>query len=422
MRRPTVHVLLTSAHTNLIQVLTGATGYLGAQVLKLLLDRADVSRVYCLIRTRKTRDHKTASQRILTALDNSLLLEELSPASKDKLVCFSTNLANADLGLSPTEYSEIQSSVTAVIHNAWSVNFNMSLESFEPNVASVAHLLKLSQATAKRAKPAAYIFVSSIAAAIGVVSSGEMKAEERMYAWEEANPRNGYGQSKWVSEQICAEAANAKNSTFGSIRILRVAQISGDTKHGIWNPAEAIPAMVQSALTVGALPKMEGESNTLCWLPSDTTAAVVVDLTMADTERLAVFHVASPHTLRWNEDVLPAIEKAGVEVRIVPQHEWVQILEKSDNDIETNPPYKLIEHFRAAYGRKRGADDGNTDEKPTSNGGDIDTGIAKLALTKSLKASPSLQASPPVDSALVERYVRFWLKYWAGEHRSSPQA
>lgn len=412
-------------HPSSTQVLTGATGYLGAQILKLLLDRTDVSRVYCPVRTRKAQDHDSATQRILTALDNSLLLDDLPPASKDKLICLSTDLATADLGLSPSEYREIQSSVTAVLHNAWSVNFNMSLESFEPNVASVAHLLKLSQATPEKPKPAAFVFVSSIAAAIGVVSSGKMEAEERLYAWEEANPRNGYGQSKWVAEQICAEAAKADNGgTLGAVRILRVGQISGDTKHGIWNPAEAIPAMVQSALTVGALPKMQGENrNTLCWLPSDTTAAVVVDLTMAKTDRFSVFHVASPHTLKWNEHVLPAIEKAGVEVRIVPQHDWVRIMEESDNDIETNPPYKLMEHFRQAYGRGRGAGDDATGEEPKRDGKETGdgTGTATLALTHSLGTSPSLRAAVPVDSTLVEQYVRFWLKYWAGEHRSSPR-
>lgn len=382
-----------------------------------------MSRVYCLVRTRKAQDQKTATQRVLTALDHSQLLDDLPAASKDKLVCLSSNLANADLGLSPTEYGEIQSSATAVIHNAWSVNFNMSLESFKHNIASVAHLLKLSQATPTNPKPAAFIFISSIASTIGVGSSGNMKAEEQMYAWKEAKPTNGYGQSKWVGEQICAAAANAKDDTFGSIRILRVGQICGDTKHGIWNPTEANPAIVQSALTVGALPKMEEASNTLCWLPSDTTAAVVVDLTMAETDRLAVFHVESPHTLKWNEDVLPAIKNAGVEVRIVPQQDWVQIMEESDNDIETNPPYKLIEHFRHAYGKRPGVGDGAIGEKPGS-GSEVKkgSGATKLDLTHSLKASPSLQAAPTVDSTLVEKYVRFWLQYWAGEHRSSPRA
>lgn len=325
-----------------------------------------------------------------------------------KLTCLSTNLAAADLGLSPAEYDEMKAGVTSVIHNAWSVNFNMNLESFEPNIASVAHLMRLVRGPANKDGSSPFVFISSVAAVDGV--RGNRGAEERIYAdFEEVNPYNGYGQSKWVAEQICAAASK-------SARILRVGQVSGDTKRGIWNPAEAIPAMVQSALTIGALPKLEGKRNILRWLPSDITAAVIVDLTVLPNSG-QVFHVANPHTLTWNEDVLPAIEKAGIEVRIVPQREWVRILVDSDNDVEVNPPYKLIEHFKQSYGDNHALSDG----KPN---GEISrrSDMAQMDLVQSLKASPSLRKARAVSTALVEKYVRFWLKFWAGEHRSLIEA
>lgn len=388
-------------------MLTGATGYLGAQLLKLLLCRPDVFRVYCLVRTRQQQDHETATQRIRDALDNSLLLDDISPNRMSKLTCLSTNLAAANLGLDPAEYGEIKASVTAIIHNAWSVNFNMNLESFEPNVASVAHLLKLAQSPANKDESRTFVFISSIAAVGGV--RGGARAEERFYPdFEEANPFNGYGQSKWVSEQICAETSK-------SARVLRVGQVAGDTKHGIWNPAEAIPAMVQSALTVGALPKLEGGRNTLRWLPSDITAAVVTELTLLPPSRQQVFHVISPHTLTWNGDVLPAVEKAGIDVRIVPQGEWVRILGESDPDIETNPPYKLIEHFRQSYGDMPNGKSKYDDEHEQRT-----KDMADMEIIQTFRSSPSLQSAPRVDTALVEKYVRFWLKYWVGEHRKQP--
>lgn len=318
-----------------------------------------------------------------------------------KLTCLSTNLAAADLGLGPAEYGEMKTSLTAIIHNAWSVNFNMKLESFEPNVASVAHLLRLAQSPTERFELRTFVFISSIAAVGGVRGVG---AGENFYSdFEEANPFNGYGQSKWVSEQICAETSR-------SARVLRVGQVAGDTKHGIWNPAEAIPAMVQGALTIGALPKLEGAKNSLRWLPSDITAAVIAELTFLPPSRQQVFHVVSPHILAWNEHVLPAIEKAGIEVRIVPHGEWVRILSESDNDIERNPPYKLIEHFRQSYGDM--PNEKSKDER-TKNMADMD-------LTLTLASSPSLKSATSVDTALVEKYVRFWLKYWVGEHNKQP--
>lgn len=357
-----------------------------------------MSRVYCLVRTRQAKDHEAATDRIRTALDKNLLLDDLAPASMAKLTCLSTDLAAADLGLTPAEYGEIKATVTSIIHNAWSVNFNMNLESFEPNIASVAHLLRLAKSPTKKDESRAFVFISSIAAVGGV--RGAHGAEERFYPdMKEASPFNGYGESKWVSEQICAEASS-------SARVLRVGQIAGDTKHGVWNTAEAIPAIVQTGLTIGALPKLEGARNTLRWLPSDTTAAVIADLTILPTSG-RVFHVISPHTLTWNEDVLPAIEKAGIKARVVPQGEWVRILEQSDSDIERNPPYKLIEHFRVSYGD---LSDGKLHEEREERNKDL----GKMDFTQTLKNSPSLKHAPLVDSAVVEKYVRFWLKYWVG--------
>lgn len=415
--------MITAKQTNFHfapQVLTGATGYIGVQILNTLLNRPDMSRVYCLVRA---RDHAKAAQRIQDALANSRLWDDLSPGARAKLRCLSANLAAADLGLSPAEHDEIhQAGVTAIIHNAWAVNFNMSLESFEPNVASVYHLLNLGRRhrPSDKKKAPTFVFISSVAV-VGTALHRGAAAEERMYDWHEAAPVRGYGESKWVAEQICASASAGYR---GPIRILRVGQVSGDTRHGIWNPAEAIPALVQSALTIGALPRMTGRRrNTLCWLPSDAAGAAIVDLTMLDTTTttgssgegsLAVFHVASPHTLRWNEDVLPAAAKAGLPpFREVPQQEWVQLLSESDKNIEKNPPYKLIEHFRLTYGSRE--EDGYA-EGGLQNGKDEET--ARLDLAQALKYSPTLRDAPVVDGALLVKYVKFWLRYWGAENKS----
>lgn len=62
--------------------------------------------------------------------------------------------------------------------------------------------------------------------------------------------QTGYGQSKWVAEQIC----QAGHSSDRPVTITRVGQLCGDTKHGIWNETEAWPLLVRTANEVGSLP------------------------------------------------------------------------------------------------------------------------------------------------------------------------
>ena len=64
----------------------------------------------------------------------------------------------------------------------------------------------------------------------------------------------GYARSKLVAERIVQAAAETTGMT---AKVFRVGQIVGDTERGIWNTTEAIPLMIQSAKTIGALPALE---------------------------------------------------------------------------------------------------------------------------------------------------------------------
>jgi len=64
----------------------------------------------------------------------------------------------------------------------------------------------------------------------------------------------GYARSKLATENII-QAAWIKTGMIA--RVLRLGQTVGDTQHGLWNTTEAIPLMIQSATTIGALPALE---------------------------------------------------------------------------------------------------------------------------------------------------------------------
>lgn len=92
-----------------------------------------------------------------------------------------------------------------------------------------------------------FVFCSSLASILQDPSpeKGETESDDVATAGH-----TGYGQSKWVAEQICRSA----NLPDRPVTIARVGQLCGDTMHGIWNETEAWPLLVRTANEVGSLP------------------------------------------------------------------------------------------------------------------------------------------------------------------------
>lgn len=177
-----------------------------------------------------------------------------------------------------------------------------------------------------------------------------------------------------------------------SSRVHRVAQVVGDTDNGIWNATEAIPLLIQGALSTGALPALE---DTPTWLPVNIVAKVVLELTFvppADAPLNALFHVVNPNTIHWTNDLLPALKEAGLEFDIVGKRDWVDRLRKSDPDPVKNPTFKLVDFFAKKYDNDR-----------------VGKGLYyRTELARAL--SPTLRDIGVVDTKLISKFVDYWRK------------
>jgi thioester reductase-like protein len=69
---------------------------------------------------------------------------------------------------------------------------------------------------------------------------------------------SGYGESKWVSEQILLRAARAVPDL--SVSIVRAGQICGSA-HGTWDIAHWAPALMVSGPILRCLPTLKGVSD-----------------------------------------------------------------------------------------------------------------------------------------------------------------
>ncbi|KAI1627955.1 hypothetical protein EDD37DRAFT_560252, partial [Exophiala viscosa] len=364
-------------------VVTGATGSLGAHLVAQLLRRDDISEVCCLVRAESA---SSAHDRVVKSMKDRGVYED-DALFQTKVTCYASDFSKPDLGLGEANYASIANKITALIHSAWSVNFNKNLSSFEADCIAGARRLTLLCLAARQGMPASFNFCSSVSA-VANTNINDVVSEDL--------PPNlacvqgmGYAQSKLVTEHLVVRAAKQNGM---EARVLRIGQITADTVHGIWNDTEAIPLMLQAATTIGALPALDEFQR---WLPVDTVATTVTDISLSSTKQ-HVFNVVNPRAFNWTRDLLPALRGAGLPFEEVGQRDWVRKLRASNPDPRINPTIKLVEFFAQKY------DNDVTERKGLRY---ITAGAEGL--------SPALGLAPALSTELVEKFVgRFLQSSW----------
>lgn len=113
------------------QVLTGATGSLGAHILYQLVSSSNVRKVICLSRA---KSHEESVQRVAESMKARKL-----PPPDNKLLSYAANVNAPLLGLTETEYNLIRDEVTDVIHASALFSFQLTTHCFSERVASELH-------------------------------------------------------------------------------------------------------------------------------------------------------------------------------------------------------------------------------------------------------------------------------------------
>lgn len=309
--------------------------------------------------------------------------------------------------MSDRDYEVLRASVTTICHNAWAVNFKMKLSDFEPHCRGTYDLINLALQSPFKTKPP-LLFVSTV----GVIArASTTPIKEALYGLDSASAILNYAVSKWITEQLCHKASQDHGL---EVRIVRLGQICGDTKYGMWNIKEAWPMLMASGSTIGFLPANARSDQDQRWLPSDVTGAAVADMTLldqVDDETRAsvagstVFHVGNKQTIAWKTGVLPALKRHGLDFETVSWPEWVARLEKSDSNVLRNPPYRLRNYFRSLagmYGEE-------TAKEPRRQ--------FLLDMTNACNVSPRLAQGVSIDDKLVGKFLKYWESQpgWTGQ-------
>ena len=165
-------------------LLTGSTGVVGSHILEVLLNEPNVHKIFCLNRG---ADGETAQGR----KGEELGLPSTTTNVKKKATFYRADLSQPYFGLSPKQYHDLQSEATAIIHNAWPVNFNFSLSSFEPQFEGLVNLVSFANSVQHRVHT---VFTSSGGSVFNYRE--EPKVPERVITARTAPVSTGYGESK----------------------------------------------------------------------------------------------------------------------------------------------------------------------------------------------------------------------------------
>ncbi|KAI1813507.1 hypothetical protein GGS20DRAFT_553164 [Poronia punctata] len=309
-------------------LLTGSTGSLGSYVLRSLLRDPRISRIYCLCRGGDGLARMQSTQ-----------AEKGFPGVDDRVTCLNADFSKPYLGLSTQEqYDNLLDGVTTIIHCAWKVDFNLSIDSFRTHLYMIRQLVEFST----RSSYGTHIFFVS---SIGTVSNWQGPVPEQIFDDWTVPQAIGYAQSKFVAERILDTAAKQAGV---SATICRVGQIAGPTTTaGIWPKKEWLPSLIASSKYLGKLPSSLGRADLVDWTPVDLLGQIIVELSKQDQAGATVFHVVNPRKSRWG-DLVSSVQQYLGNIETVSFDQWLHILSESKaEDVNVNPAVKLVDYFQS---------------------------------------------------------------------------
>ncbi|ORY32140.1 putative Aminoadipate-semialdehyde dehydrogenase [Naematelia encephala] len=320
--------------------LTGATGFLGAFLLRDLLSRR-VAKVICLVRAKSV---DAAMQRLRESGEGRGAWSE-SWVSEGRVEAVVGDLSETNFGLDESTWARISDSTDAVLHNGAIVHWVYPYAKLRAaNVLSTLTALRL----CAEGTPKAFSFISSTS----VLDTEEFvrKSDEAMQAGGEGLLESddleagryklgtGYGQSKWVAEKVIMAAAKKGLSGW----IVRPGYVMGDSKTGVTNTDDFIWRMVKGCLQLGLIPDM---NNTVNLTPVDHVALLgsLSAQTIDSSSPFKVLHVTGHPRIRFN-DLLGSLSLFGYKVSQVEYVLWRAKLEQHVLDTQDNALFPLL-HF-----------------------------------------------------------------------------
>src|SRR5712691_11779524 len=258
--------------------LTGSTGYIGAHIAAILLDR-HTDRLNLLVRA---KTEQAANGRLWQALQLHLDFPQFRDALESRISVFRGDLTDPRFGLDHAEYARLVGTTESVIHCAASLNRKSEKSCLNVNLRGTLEVVQL----ARRAQHAHGLrrFSQVSTVAVAGMRSHEVVTEDASVDWNRSD-YDPYARTKKFCEHMVRELLPDVRRT-----VFRPSIVLGDSRRAETTQFE----MVRAFVFLAGLPVLPFRpAGRIDIVPVDYVAEAIVTLHQKQDPPFEIYHLSS---------------------------------------------------------------------------------------------------------------------------------
>lgn len=359
-------------------LLTGVTGFLGAFLLRDLLDTT-TAKIICMVRFSDASQDELPGG-VARIRRNLLDFGLWSDIIMERVEVLPGNLSRRRFGMAPDAFQELASRVDVIVHAAATVNLVYPYAALRlPNVVGTQEILRLA---CKAGATLQYVSTNGV---LPPAQGQEGWPEDAMLDVEDVPTKlaDGYGQTKWVAEQLVLEAGRRGLP----VKVHRAGTISGHSETGASNAWDLLTALIVESIRIGHYADVKGWRAEMT--PVDFVSKAIIHLGNQTGVDQVVFHLGDPTPVDISR-VFSELNELGYPTQPLEFGKWIELWDDK-------------------RGSAKGGDGAFTIDILRSGMPSIEF-LRDIVVLDNAKTRPFRAAveRPKVDQVLLETYTRHW--------------
>nr|CRH05958.1 protein of unknown function [include Beta-ketoacyl synthase N-terminal domain, Beta-ketoacyl synthase C-terminal domain, Phosphopantetheine attachment site, Condensation domain and Male sterility protein domain(relqted to NAD binding)] [Candidatus Magnetococcus massalia] len=317
-------------------LLTGATGFLGAYLLRSLLDAGE-REIICLVRA------ENSTQALVRLQSNMARYNLWQGADKDYLQLLCGDFSQPQLGLETSRYNQLSKQIGTIYHNGAMVDFSLPYTALKAaNVTGTLACLRLAcHGSLKR-----FHHISTASVFDSEYFLTQEAVAETPLPEASLEVFGGYAQSKWVAERLVSAAAEAGLPAM----IYRPNGIgpAQDINQTGFNLSDAFSQILLASLNMRRFFDL---SLNVDFAPVDYVAQAVVALGRHAQNPPKIYALVNPNPTTLPQ-MLSQLRGLGEEISQLPYGQWLEALETYSVQIKDSRLLALLPLMKEPLNRR----------------------------------------------------------------------